>query len=290
MLLTHFIPEDSYQIQLTPEDFPLDAFILLEIVMIFNFIHLDTMTDNKSSNNNYYQFNNPSTQHNNYQQHPQQAAQNSQQKGLLSYKNDQQPSSQGYQPPSSNPTYQQGGMYHAHPQSNYYNSYQYPVEQPYNSGNSSSPSEGEAEQHRFYTFLWATFIYETIGFGYSCFVFVTLLIMFSFNIWSTLWIVQGLIQTLAIISCNQLIKGLRLKDAKFFSQGKIIFTVLVIAECCYLIVFYLVTSSNKVSYHILLYILVGIVPALAFLCIIWDCEKFEKCFRAEYNVSAAPLV
>lgn len=220
------------------------------------------MTDNKARSNNHCQLHNSSTQYNNYQQHPQQIDRKYQQQDHFSYQNYNLPSNQAD-----------------------------PCEQQHDLDASPSPDDlimSGQEHHRFCIFLWSTVIYEAIGFCYTSLVLFVLLFRYSFNIWSAIWMTQGLVQVIAVVSCCRLIKGLGVKEAKYFSQGREIFAALFIFECLYLIVYYIMALSYQVSVSELFYLLVCDVPAIAFAYIIWNCDKLEKLFGAGAIVYVVP--
>ena len=229
------------------------------------------MTDNNAYNNvqdqgNYYQFNNSNTQQPSYQ-------------------------NPGYQPPYSNQTYQ----YQASPQNEYYNSYQIPVQQPHDLGTSPlSPSDliiSEKEQNRFYIFLRIITVWVSIVFGFHLgYFFYYMLRWFYLSFPIILFIAQGSAQLLAAISCNQLLKGYKAKNAKPFGQGKKIFTGLLTFECFYFVYWCLISFGRHLYLSDwLLEILTVAIPAHAFAYIIWGCYKLEKLFGSNNNVSIAPL-
>lgn len=185
----------------------------------------------------------------------------------------------------------QGNSYQLnHPNTQYNNYQQYPqqtVENFQQQGQRSSQNDlilTGKEQQRLCNFIWATLIWEAIGFNSIFFGFFIVSISNQLNIWTILWIIHGLEQLVAAISCGHLISGLRTKERRL-TQGKKIFTALFIFECFQFIIDFFIT---QVSINGLFNLIVCVVPALAFAYITWSCNRIEKVLLAGSNGSIVP--
>ena len=228
------------------------------------------MADNKDQSNN------TGNQYNNYQP--------------------QQPPIQGYQPYNQTINcilIKQDGMYRAHDFDNdYYNSFQKPVEhQHYHPVISPSPILSEKGQSFIYKFLWGIMIWEGFGFGVYLFCYLLFIYTVDFNFATIISIAQIFAHLLASIFCKNLIRGFKEKDERPFNQGKKSFMGLFIFECLYVLVWIFESLKFKKSLDPLFYLLLfSIIPALAFVYILWSCSQLEKLFGSRPHVCESTSV